>query len=180
MGTDLLEGIEENPLPVSYVIYFQKQYITSQYMQTFEDQLKALPQTADVYYPRTWLARSESTRSMISKSVLFLGGLIYLAVILNLLYSIRLSVKTREEEIGQFRLMGAGRTLLSVPYVIEGIFYAISAAAGGWLIIYFLFDYLTFGGLEIILPVRNEIINYCLVAFGIGMISGYIGIRRSL
>jgi cell division transport system permease protein len=180
MGTDLLEGIEENPLPVSFVIYFQKRYITSEYLQAFEENLRSLPQTGEVYYPRTWLSRSESTRSLISNSVIFLGGLIYLAVVLNLLYSIRLSVKTREEEIGQFRLMGAGRTFLAVPYIIEGLFYAITAAVGGWLIIYFLSGHLTFGGLEIILPIRNEIINFCLVALGIGMISGYIGIRRSL
>jgi cell division protein FtsX len=93
MGTDLLDGLDANPLPISIIISFKDEYLNSDFLGRIESQLLKMPLSAEVFYPRDWLEKAELTKELTYKSALFLGGLIYLAVILNLLYAIRLSAK---------------------------------------------------------------------------------------
>jgi cell division transport system permease protein len=180
MGADLLDGLEENPLPRSILINFSHPFKTSDYLNEVAETLKNAPGIAEIYYPKNWLEKTESTRSLALKSVIFLGTAIFLAVVLNLLYMIRLSVKVREEELIQLRLLGAGRTFLSIPYILEGVFYALAASAAGWLIIYYGHGYVSFENFDVVLPLQLDIARFCLATSGIGMVGGYIGVRRSI
>jgi cell division transport system permease protein len=180
MGTDLLEGLGENPLPKSIVITFNKNYVASQYLNTAEESLRKFKGISEIYYPKFWLEKAEFTRLLVSRSVIFIGAVIFLAVILNLLYSVRLSVKTYAEELFQYRLLGAGRIFLAMPYILEGIFYALTASICGWLIVYNITGSLTFRNFEVLLPSQPDIVLYCLAVFVVGMVGGYIGVRRSL
>ena len=80
----------------------------------------------------------------------------------------------------QHSLLGAGKVFLSIPYIFEGIFYALVAAVFGWILLIYASGYLTFKNVEIIFPTHLEIIYFCIVSCIIGMIGGYTGIRRSL
>jgi len=180
MGTDLLKGLDENPLPKSIVITFNKNYVASQYLNTAEENLRKFTGISEIFYPKYWLEKTEFTRILVSRSVIFVGGIIFLAVILNLLYSVRLSAKTYEEELSQYRLLGAGRIFLAIPYILEGIFYALTASVCGWLIVFYAVGRFTFRNFEVLLPPQPDIILYCLAVFVVGMAAGYIGVRRSL
>lgn len=180
IGTDLLEGLGENPLPRSINLTFGETYLNSGFLSQFEGNLKRLQGISDIYYAKRWLEKVEFIRSLTTKLVVFTGIVISLAVILNLLHSIRLSAKTREEELMQLRLLGARRSFLSVPYVLEGIFYALLASVAGWLIILYTGSRLTFTNFEVLYPSRLEIVYFCLTVAVVGMVGGYIGIRRSL
>jgi len=180
MGTDLLDGLDENPLPRSINLAFSGIYLNTQYLDNLEDNLYRLSGVTDIYFPRSWLEKIEYTSSLAFKITIFLSLTISLAVVLNLLHSLRLSVRTREDELKQMRLLGAGRIFLSIPFLIEGIFYAILAAAVGWLIILYGATYISFQSFEIILPRQEQIIYFCILTGFIGMICGYLGLRRTL
>ncbi|UCD95556.1 MAG: hypothetical protein JSU69_05765 [Candidatus Zixiibacteriota bacterium] len=180
MGTDLLAGLEGNPLPRSINITFDSPFLSSDFLDQFEQNLRRLQGISEIFYPRGQLQKVENIRNLALKSVIFLGFAISLAVVLNLLQSIRLSAKTREEELMQHSLLGAGKVFLSVPYIFEGIFYALVAAAVGWALLIYASGYLTFKNVEIIFPTRLEIAYFCIVSCLIGMVGGYAGIRRSL
>jgi len=180
IGSDLLDGFEENPLPRSIVITFAPEYQGSVYLAELADNIDNLPGIDEIYYPKEWLEKIESTRGLVLKIVIFLGIIIALAVVLNLLYSIRLSARSRGQELLQHRLLGAGRSFLSFPFIIEGIAYALSAAAAGWLIIYYSATQLTFANIEIVFPVKLEVVYFFLAVLLVGMFGGYTGIRRSL
>jgi len=180
MGMDLLEGLENNPLPKSILITFDMHFITSTYLNDTEVKLRKFNGVTEIFYPRFWLEKAEANRLLVSHSVLVIGAVIFLAAILNLLYSVRLSVKTYDEELQQYRLLGAGKMFLSMPFIFEGIFYSLFAFAGGWLIIYYGTAHYTISNFEIVLPPQIDIIRACIVALVVGMIGGYIGVRRSL
>lgn len=180
MGADLLEGLSDNPLPRSIIISFTDQYQNSAYLADLERNFGRLTGVSEIYYPKSWLEKIENTRSLVIKIVIFLGIVISLAVILNLLHSIRLSARSRGQELLQHRLLGAGRAFLSVPYILEGIFYSLAAAVAGWVVIFYAFGRLSFQGFDIVFPGQYEIVYFCVAAVIIGLLGGYTGIRRSL
>jgi cell division transport system permease protein len=180
MGMDLLEGLDENPLPKSILITFDMHYITSQYLNETETRLRQFKGVTEIFYPRFWLEKAESNRLLISRSVFVVAIVIFLTAVLNLLYSVRLSVKNYDEELRQYRLIGAGKMFLSMPFVFEGIFYSLIAFVVGWLIIFYAVNNFTISNFEIILPPQADIIRASLVALVIGIVGGFIGVRRSL
>jgi cell division transport system permease protein len=180
MGADLLEGFEDNPLPRSVIITFWDNYLTSERLQEFADQISRLNGVTDVYYPRKWLEDIEATQLLVTRVVIFLGIVIFIAVTLNIIHAIRLSVRVRESEIKQLRLLGAGRIFLSAPYVLEGIFYTLTASSVGWLSLYYFSGQVSFQQFDLILPVWLDMIYFCLITAIVGMVSGYIGARRAL
>ncbi len=180
MGVDLLEGFENNPLPRSIIIIFEPNYLNSQNLDALNQALKRMAGVSDIFYPSNWLARAEYTKLVISEILILLGIVISIAVLLNIIQIIVLSARTRTEEIVQLQLMGAGSGFLATPYIIEGIFYALAASVIGWILIYYAIDLYTFRNIEIILPSLEERSYFCMATFLIGMIGGYLGIRREL
>nr|MBN2277506.1 hypothetical protein [candidate division Zixibacteria bacterium] len=180
MGTDLLDGLGENPLPRSVNLTFDHAHLNSNYLEQLEINFRRLQGVAEIFYPRVWLEKIEYTAGLTFRVSIFLSIAISLAVVLNLLHSIRLSVRTRQQELHQMGFLGAGRFFMSFPYLAEGTFYALVAAAAGWLAIFYGKAYLTFQSFEILLPARDEILLFCLVAAFIGTVCGYLGLRRAL
>lgn len=178
MGTDLLEGLDANPLPRSLIIEFQSDFLSNQNLGALVEDLARLPGVTEVYYPQHWLEKIEDSRSLLFKMVLFLGIIVSLAIVLNLLHTTRLSIRSYYEELRQLRLLGADKTFLYFPYLFEGLFYALISSIAGWLIVFFLAGNLTFQNIVTNLPERMEIIIFCAAAGLIGVIVGYIGIRR--
>jgi len=180
MGADLLEGFDDNPLPRSVIITFWDNYLSSKRLQEFADQIARLKGVTDVYYPRKWLEDIEATQLLVTRVVIFLGIVIFIAVTLNIIHAIRLSVRVRESEIKQLRLLGAGRIFLCAPYVFEGIFYTLISSAIGWVTLYYSSGRVSFKHFDLILPVWTDMVYFCLITAIIGLVAGYIGARRSL
>jgi len=88
MGADLLDGLEDNPLPRSVIITFENDYRSSANLATLKENLNRIDGVSEIYYPEEWLEKIEMTRGLIFKIVVFLGIVISLAVVLNLLHSI--------------------------------------------------------------------------------------------
>ena len=69
---------------------------------------------------------------------------------------------------------------IAVPFLIEGFAMAGLAAALGWLIVFYGQQEITFTHLEIVIPSSNDIVAFCVGCGVIGLISGYLGIRKQL
>jgi len=180
MGVDLLEGMDENPLPRSVVISFEPNYLNTANLSRLRADLNRMKGVDEIMFPSHWLEKAELTKQMIGDFLVLLGALILVAVVLNSIHAIILSARTRMEELLQMQLLGAGPVFLAIPFILEGIFYALVASISGWIIMYYGMELFTFRDIEIITPPTAQIIYFCLVAGAVGMISGYIGIRRSL
>lgn len=180
MGVDLLEGMDENPLPRSVVISFEPNYLNTANLSRLRADLNRMKGVDEIMFPSHWLEKAELTKQMIGDFLVLLGALILAAVVLNSIHAIILSARTRMEELLQMQLLGAGPVFLAIPFILEGIFYALVASISGWVIMYYGMELFTFRDIEIIAPPTAQIIYFCLVVGAVGMISGYIGIRRSL
>jgi cell division transport system permease protein len=180
MGVDLLEGLDDNPLPRSLIIAFMPNYLNSRNLNLLNDDLHRLEGVTDIFYPSQWLEKAEFTRGLVSDILVILGCVIAVTVILYMVHNIILSVRTRTEELRQLKLLGAGPVFLVCPYLMEAVAYAVAASAAGWIAIYYGLDLLSFKNIEVILPHKNDIVSFCLIASGAGLLGAYIGIRREL
>jgi len=180
MGVDLLDGFESNPLPRSLIISFEHNYLKSDNLNVLNRDLHRMAGVTDIYYPSRWLVKAEYTKLIVSEILILLGIVIAVAVILNIIHFIVLSARTRTEELVQLQLLGAGPGFLVLPYIFEGIFYALAASFAGWVVILYGVDLFSFRNIEIILPPSVEQFYFCLAGSLIGLIGGYLGIRREL
>lgn len=179
MGADLLEGFDDNPLPRSLTMYFQESFITSEWLDELSVQLDEINGITDIYYPRPWLKKIELTLSWVDRAVWYLGVVILVAAMLQVVHAIRLSVRVHEEEIRQMRLMGAGNMFQFLAFMYEGKFYTLISAVAGWVAIYYGIRHISFQYIDVVLPSLVHIAYMCIGAAVAGYIAGFFGARRS-
>lgn len=181
IGVDLLVGYDSlNPLPRSFVLSFNDQHLNMEYLNSFEQELLANKNITEVFFNKNWLVKAESTRLIILNLGLVLGIVVLLTVLFNFANNMRLTARTRATGLNQMRLLGAGKFMLALPYLLEGIIIGALSAGLGWFIIYYWKDKINFTMFEIVYPEINHILIFCGVSALLGFLSGYMGIRKLL
>lgn len=181
VGTDLLVGYDEsNPLPRSYILSLPKETINLSDMDQLEQRLRRLQGVDDVIYSREWLEKAEGTRTIIFQVGTILGAIILITALLASANNIRLMTRTRAVGLTQMRLLGAGRLLLSVPFVLEGLLISFFASAAGWLVVLYGAGKITFSELTLVLPRTEYIVAFCIAAALVGAASAYLGVGKMM
>jgi len=180
MGSDLLEGFDENPLPRSLIVTFKPELLNSMWLERFTNNVKRLQGVAEIFYARDWLNKAQTGKMIVGRVLLFLGLVIFLASGLNLIQTVRLSMRARWAELMQLNLLGAGRRFCALPYWLEGVFFAVVSAVAGWCIIMYGSLYLSYGDIIITYPSLIQILYFCLGAGAVGLLGAYVGSRRAL
>ena len=109
-----------------------------------------------------------------------LGILILLTILFNSANNMRLTARTRAAGLYQMRLLGAGKIFLSMPYFLEGLLIGAFSAGLGWALIGYFKDKIDFTMVEIIFPSLQYIVIFCCLSALLGLISGYMGIRKQM
>jgi cell division transport system permease protein len=181
LGVDPLVGYDSlNPLPRSYVLAVDPDRLTTDQMEITETALAELDGVLNVAYSRGFLAKAEHTSRLIGQVGLGLGALILLAALISSANSIRLMTRARAVGFRQLALLGAGKSFVGLPFMLEGLFLSIMAAAASWGIILYGHSRVSFAEIIVVIPTMREIAWFCVVVGMVGFISGYVGIRRSL
>jgi cell division transport system permease protein len=94
------------------------------------DRVRALPGVADVAAGQDWLEGYTRALTLARGLGLALGGVLALATLLLVASTIRLALWARRNEVEILSLVGASRTYIAIPLVIEG---ALQGLLGGML-----------------------------------------------
>jgi cell division transport system permease protein len=181
IGADLLVGYEEdNPLPRSFVIAFDEEHINSESIKAVELSLQSFEEFGEINYSREWLEKAESTRKLILSVGALLGALILITTVVTSANNIRLMTRARAVGFWQMRLLGAGKIFVALPFIMEGFLIGSLSAVIGWGVILYGENDINFTQFKLVLPTINDIGLYCLAAGVLGVLSGYIGIRKLL
>lgn len=179
VGTDLLVGYDSlNPLPRSFLLRINSDWLQSEAMTQLEDRLGAISGVDTVFYSRRWLEKAKLTRNVLTDVGIALGLLILVTALLNSSNNMRLMTRMRATGFHQMRLQGAGKWFLATPFLVEGFLVAGLAAIAGWIIIMQSRDRVAFTQFEIVMPQFEQIVWFCLAAAALGLISVLFGIRR--
>jgi cell division transport system permease protein len=129
-GSALLDALEANPLPASLAIALAPDARTPERVAVVSEALHALPGVEEIAGGETWIDGYGRALRLVRSAGLGLGVVLALATLLIVTNTIRLAVYARRDELEILALVGASRTFLRVPFLIEGL---LQVAVGGLL-----------------------------------------------
>ncbi len=139
-NSNLLDGVEDNPLPASLEACLSPQGRSSQAVSTLAQQVIGLPGVEQVQYGQAWLDRFFDVLRLARMAGLLIGSLIVFATLLIVSNTIRLSVFARRDEIHILKLVGATDRFVKAPFYIEGIVLGTVGAGVGVALAWLLFQ----------------------------------------
>ena len=116
-----LDLIGENPLPWNFEIRVKSAQDIAHLVRT----LMAMPDIEDVIYAGMVVERVSAISKVASKAAMVMFLLSIMVTSLVVYNTIHISLYSRREEIGIMFLVGATRSYISIPFVLEGTFLAL-------------------------------------------------------
>lgn len=184
----LLEGLEENPLPDSYIIQLQD----IKYADKVVNRITGLRGIEEIRYLKDVLNQLMTITNFVRLGGLMLIGALILIAVFIISNTIKLTVVARSREINIMKYVGATDSFIRGPFVIEGMLLGLIGAGVSIASVYYgykyLFDiinqelYILF---TVYLIPFNQILGDIVIMFvaigvGIGVIGSALSIRKFL
>ncbi len=120
----LLDNLQSNPLPDSYLVYVDNK-------ATADTVSKAAPKIDGVsdikYYQDTVEKLSKITNAIEVGSIIIMGFLVIVSIVL-VANTIKLTIFNRQKEIGIMKYLGATNWFVRAPFVVEGTILGVLSA----------------------------------------------------
>ncbi len=127
--SDLLDVLEENPLPASMRLTLQDTYRQSDKLSMLAGYIRELPEVDEVRYGDVWVSRLEQYIRVFTLLDVLVGAIVMLSAFFVISNTVRLTVLARSRTIEVMRLVGATNWFIRMPFVIEAALQG--ALAGG-------------------------------------------------
>lgn len=124
----ILEGFDENPLPSSFILKLKSNLLLPAIVKEKAARIKEMAGVEEVQYGEKWLSSLNKITEIMKISSILLGTIIFVAIVFVTYSTIKIFFYRRKEEIETLKLLGATRTFIRLPFIIEGLFIGI---AGG-------------------------------------------------
>lgn len=183
LGEDkrLLEGIDENFLPVSFKIYLQNQNDIEQ----ISEELADIPGVSSVKYSQKEFEMVKNISKWIQVSTIILLIVLLIVSTIIIANTIKITVYARRKEINIMKYIGATDWFIRLPFIVEGIIIGLLGAgigctAAGYL--YHIFVYKVAANVKVIKFISLGRIGITMVLVGllIGAIVGAMGSMLSM
>lgn len=125
LGDEMLQGIEENPLPASLKLSISHQDLDADRVRALAERLSTLQGVTEVEYGRKWLERMASAAHQFSLAGSALGLSLGIGIVFILSNTIKILFYRRAAEIDILKLLGATRGFIRAPFLIEGVFFGL-------------------------------------------------------
>ena len=140
-GEDIFDLVGFNPLPASCVVNVEKDGIEKLEIIPIIKRLEMLPVVDEIKYQSGLISRIESYYERFSQ-IAILCFILSLAIsIFVISNTIRLTIFSRKNLIESFQLIGATRSFVRFPFIIEGLFHGFFGSMLSSIALYFLIDY---------------------------------------
>ena len=140
-GEDIFDLVGFNPLPASCVVNVEKDGIEKLEIMPIIKRLEMLPVVDEIKYQSGLISRIESYYERFSQ-IAILCFILSLAIsIFVISNTIRLTIFSRKNLIESFQLIGATRSFVRFPFIIEGLFHGFFGSMLSAIALYFIIDY---------------------------------------
>ncbi len=120
--TSVLEGFKENPLPASFELKLKAEALDPIRIKIKALQIKQMSGVDDVQYGEKWLSSLNAMTKGMKLITVIIGSIIFIAVAFATYSTIKILFYGRVEEIETLKLLGATRSFIRLPFLLEGIF----------------------------------------------------------
>ena len=128
LGEDFISFLGDNPLPPTIDVYLVSNYAKSDNVAKIEKYIYLYPFVKDVQYPESLLILINENVRKISLFLLVISGFLFLIALTIINNTIRLSIYSKRFLIRTMQLVGATRSFIRRPFIVQGAFYGFLAA----------------------------------------------------
>ncbi len=184
----LLDNMQENPLPSSYMVYVEDKDAAAYVAKTAPE----ISGVSDItYYQDTIEKLAKVTHFVEVGSIIAMAFLVVISIII-VANTIKLTVLNRAKEISIMKYLGATDWFVRAPFILGGIFMGIISSLISTGLVYLIYSkIINMVGTDImrvlsvtLVPVNYLIINlliiFAAIGIGIGTVGSIISIRRFL
>ena len=173
LGQNILEGLESNPLPSSWVVKLKPAYQNLDKMEKISIQLKKMAGVEEVDYGRFWVGKIENVFKISLWINLALGVFMVSGSLFTMMQTLKNIRRSRAEELKLFSLLGVESRFSKKIFLFEGILNGTVSAFLSLLVLYLLFNLFSSFGFELsFLPL---ILSIAFVLFGF-LLGGFAGL----
>lgn len=132
---EVLEALEENPLPPVVVVTPGLESLTSGGGEAMLDRFNEMEQVDMAQYDSRWIKRLLAILEILQRAVLILSALLAVAVALIIGNSIRLTINNRRTEIEVNKLFGATNAFVQRPFLYSGLIHGVGGGLLAWALV---------------------------------------------
>ncbi|MCB0281712.1 MAG: ABC transporter permease [Calditrichae bacterium] len=179
-GQNIYSILNSNPLPASFVLKLKKEHQNAQSAQIITSEISKIDGVEEVIYQKELISVIDNYIE-----ILYLGGILIIVLLITitfiLLYNtIRLTIYARRDIIEIMKLVGAKKSFIKRPFVIEGILQGVLGAGFACVAVYFAVKLI----IRFVYPyliLKSEIFAILFVlGFLIGYLSSWMSVRKHL
>lgn len=173
----IVGGLDENPLPASVEIRLKREAVGPEKVKELAGSLRKMNGIDDVQYGEKFLLSIDSVRTGMETIGLILMTVMISGVIFICYSTVKILFYRRKEEIETLKLLGATKTFIRTPFVIEG---SVIGMAGGILsfAIALAFYFSVFSKLSATVPLMKTVVfpfDMFLLLPAVGLFLGVTG-----
>ena len=171
LGDDFLDVFETSPIPVSVELTLKADFVSADSLAMVNDEISRSPLVDEVVYQHSLVDALNANLSRISVVLaIFIGLLLFVSFVL-INNTVRLNVYARRFTIHTMKLVGATRSFIRAPFLVQAIFQGMFSALVAIIML-----------LAVLFVVRNEFaqlfaifrLELLMLVMGIVMVSGIV------
>ncbi len=128
LGEDFVSFLGDNPLPPSIDVYLHAGFTSPDSVAKIEKYVLQYPFVKEIYYPESLLFLINENVKKISFFLLVISSFLFLIALTIINNTIRLSIYSRRFLIRTMQLVGATRSFIRRPFLIQSAFHGLLAA----------------------------------------------------
>ena len=124
-NSSVLDELKTNPLPSSFELKLKRELLKPAIVKEKAEQISRMSGIDDVQFGDKWLSSLNTITNVMKTGALALGCSILLAIIFITYNTIKILFYRKSEEIETLKLLGATRTFIRLPFMLEGLFIGV-------------------------------------------------------
>ncbi|MDR2563495.1 MAG: permease-like cell division protein FtsX [Prevotellaceae bacterium] len=121
LGSDFINLLGENPLPIELQIKLKKEYFSSDSVASIQKRLEKFPGVGKVVYQKSLLEAVSRNTDKISAIILIFVLLLLFVSIFLINNTIRLSIYSKRFTINTMKLVGANTSFIRTPFLASSV-----------------------------------------------------------
>ncbi len=171
LGKDFLNVFATSPIPISIDVTLKANYVSPDSISVVKKAISAFPVVDEVVYQQSMVDALNANLKKISLVLfIFIALLLFISFVL-INNTVRLNVFSRRFTIHTMKLVGATRSFIRAPFLVQSVFQGLFSA---FLAIIMLLVIMFFIRTEFIQLFQIFRLNYLFLVMGIVIISGIV------
>ncbi|MBI5675283.1 MAG: hypothetical protein HZC48_05575 [Nitrospirae bacterium] len=163
--SSILDSMEANPLPSSFELKLKRETLTPIYIEKKAARIKEMTGVEDVQYGEKWLSSLNTISVVMRVIAVLLGAAIFIAIAFITYSTIKVLFYRRKDEIETLKLLGATRSFIKMPFLIEGLFIGGVSGVISALSLFGLYKFTVMKFVEFLPSIRGLLVSLPLEAY---------------